>query len=157
VLIQTNFTNVPEKNGKKTLAWNQWFFFPILWCCHTCYHPQEDLAKFGYKSDREVNLFQNPATVCRQAAVNCCLNLSTFITIGLRFWRKLYNFFQFALCTCAKRLLKFATSAKFGTKRKPLHGIFKQNNDWIQWNIELAVLQLSTFTKYVRPNIKKDA
>jgi len=117
------------------------FFFPILWCCHICYHPQEDLAKFGYKSDREANHFQNPTTVCRP--ICCCKLLSkslNFVTRGLRFWRKLCNFFQFALCTCGKRLLKFATSAKFGTKRKPLHGIFKQNNDWIHWNVELAVL-----------------
>jgi hypothetical protein len=30
----------------------QGFFLPILWCSHTRDHPQEELAKFGYSSER---------------------------------------------------------------------------------------------------------
>jgi hypothetical protein len=30
------------------------FFLPILWCSHPGIHPQEELAKFGYRSDRKV-------------------------------------------------------------------------------------------------------
>jgi len=30
------------------------FLFSILWCCQTGDHPQEDLAKFGYRSGMKV-------------------------------------------------------------------------------------------------------
>jgi hypothetical protein len=30
------------------------FFFSILWYCQTGDHPQEDLAKFGYRSGMKV-------------------------------------------------------------------------------------------------------
>jgi hypothetical protein len=30
------------------------FFFPILLCRHTSDHPQEEIAKFGYRLERKV-------------------------------------------------------------------------------------------------------
>jgi hypothetical protein len=51
-------------------------FILILWYCHICYHPQEDLAKFGCKSSREIEKIQNPAIVWRPA-VTYFLNLAT--------------------------------------------------------------------------------
>ncbi len=33
---------------------NQGFWFSIVWCSHNGNHPQEDLAKFGYRSQRKV-------------------------------------------------------------------------------------------------------
>jgi hypothetical protein len=30
--------------------------FPILWCSHTNDHPQEGIAKFGYRSPSDKNL-----------------------------------------------------------------------------------------------------
>jgi len=33
------------------------FFFPILLCDKTGDHPQEDLAKFGYRPDMKVEIF----------------------------------------------------------------------------------------------------
>jgi hypothetical protein len=32
----------------------QGFVFPILLCRHTCDHPQEEIAKFGYRLERKV-------------------------------------------------------------------------------------------------------
>jgi hypothetical protein len=35
------------------------FLFSILWCSHTGYHSQEELARFGYRSERKVEKFKN--------------------------------------------------------------------------------------------------
>jgi hypothetical protein len=47
------------------------FLFPIVWCSQTGYHPQEDLAKFGYgpgmkvkKIKRILLYFGNPTGTC---------------------------------------------------------------------------------------------
>ncbi len=37
------------------------FLFSILWCSHTGYHSQEELAKFGYRSERKVEKCKNTA------------------------------------------------------------------------------------------------
>jgi hypothetical protein len=37
------------------------FLFSILWCSHTGYHSQEELARFGYRSERKVEKFKNTA------------------------------------------------------------------------------------------------
>jgi hypothetical protein len=38
------------------------FFFPhpILWCSHIGNHPQEEIAKFDYRSKMKVENFKNP-------------------------------------------------------------------------------------------------
>jgi hypothetical protein len=36
------------------------FFFWILWCSHIDNHPQGELTKFGYRSERTVEIFKNP-------------------------------------------------------------------------------------------------
>jgi hypothetical protein len=44
-----------------------------LQCSHTSNHPQEELAKFGYKSEGKAENFMNP-TVYWILAEACCLN-----------------------------------------------------------------------------------
>jgi hypothetical protein len=43
--------NIPAHHWQRRLGF---FFFPTLWCSHTGDHPQEKLAKFGYKSEKKV-------------------------------------------------------------------------------------------------------
>jgi hypothetical protein len=38
-------------------------FFSNLWCCHAGDHPQEELATFGYRSERKVEKLKNHAVV----------------------------------------------------------------------------------------------
>jgi len=72
------------------------FFFPILWDFCTGDHPQEDLAKFGYRSERKVEYCWYPIIYWRQSRTNN-LNImnSTF------FWspnmKTLSHFFKKAL------------------------------------------------------------
>jgi hypothetical protein len=35
-------------------------FLPILQCSYIGHHPQKELTKFGYRSDRKVERFKNP-------------------------------------------------------------------------------------------------
>ncbi len=44
---------------KKTIAWDQGSAFSILLCSQTGNHPQEDLAKYGYRLDMKVDLKKN--------------------------------------------------------------------------------------------------
>jgi hypothetical protein len=37
------------------------FIFPFLFCSHIVDHPQEELAKFGYKSEKKVESFKIPS------------------------------------------------------------------------------------------------
>jgi hypothetical protein len=66
----TIVTNVAEWAQVSTSG----FFFQILWgrCCSD--HPQEDLAKFGYRSERKEEKFRNPA-IFWQHALTYCLTL----------------------------------------------------------------------------------
>ncbi len=50
-------------------------FFSLLWCSHTANHPQEDLARIGYKTGRMVIVSWNPAAVLQPAGAGT-LNLS---------------------------------------------------------------------------------
>ncbi len=45
----------------KDLNWPKSFFLwgPILWWSQTGNHPQEDLVKFGYRSDMKIGMFKN--------------------------------------------------------------------------------------------------
>ncbi len=52
-------------------------FFPILLCNHTGDCPEEELAKFGYKSERKVEKFKNPA-IFLQPAGNYFLLVALF-------------------------------------------------------------------------------
>jgi hypothetical protein len=51
------------------------FFLSILLCNHTGNHPQEELAKFGYRSERKVKKFKNPAIIWQPAAGTYCLDM----------------------------------------------------------------------------------
>jgi hypothetical protein len=46
-------------------------FFSILWCNHTDNHPQEELAKFGYNSERKVEIFKNCTTFWQLIGTYC--------------------------------------------------------------------------------------
>jgi hypothetical protein len=46
---------------------NQSFLFPILLCTHTGNYPQEELPKFGYRSERKENKLKNPVTFWQPA------------------------------------------------------------------------------------------
>jgi hypothetical protein len=41
------------------LSWDFSLSFPILWCNHIGDHPQEELARFGYRSERKVENLKN--------------------------------------------------------------------------------------------------
>jgi hypothetical protein len=58
----------------------QSLFFQILWGKWTGNHPQENLAKFGYKSERKVNVFWN-LTILWWHARTYHLNLTNFLKI----------------------------------------------------------------------------
>jgi hypothetical protein len=47
----SNFRGTTENTVLKICP-KQGLFLPILWCSHTGNHPQEELAKFGYSSER---------------------------------------------------------------------------------------------------------
>jgi hypothetical protein len=46
------------------------FFFSILWCNHTSDHAQEELARFGYRSERKVENVKNLAIFWQPAGTN---------------------------------------------------------------------------------------
>jgi hypothetical protein len=57
-----------------TIRWGDQVCPKQLWCSHTGHHPQEELAKFDYKSERKVEIFKNP-TIVLQPAGTCCQNI----------------------------------------------------------------------------------
>ncbi len=69
-------------------------FFSILWHSHTCNHPQEELAKFGYTSERKVKKFKNHTLFWR---LNMAISEEQFLEI----WRLLF-FTGFFCCQVVK-------------------------------------------------------
>ncbi len=60
LLNNSNDPNVcARKSYKNVLEMHNHSFLPILWCSHNGNHPQEELAKFGYKSERKVENLKN--------------------------------------------------------------------------------------------------
>jgi hypothetical protein len=68
-----DFTLVNPQTSIFGVEQHQDFFVSILQCSHTSNHPQKELAKFGYKSERKAENFINPA-VYLELAEACCLN-----------------------------------------------------------------------------------
>jgi hypothetical protein len=50
-----------SRNGLWKKGFRFFFFFgsSILWCSHICNCPKKELAKFGYRSGRKVEIFKN--------------------------------------------------------------------------------------------------
>ncbi len=57
------------------IFYSQVFLLSILWCKQTTDHRQEELAKFGYRSEKKLGKHKNPA-IFLQPAVTCCLNMA---------------------------------------------------------------------------------
>jgi hypothetical protein len=77
------------------------FLFSILWCSHTGYHSQEELAKFGYRSERNVEKRKDTAIFSWPAGI-CCLNKVISEKKFLRnwwFWCILFTKFLCVGCT----------------------------------------------------------
>ncbi len=72
------------------------FFSPILWRWWIGNHPPENLAKFGYRSERKLYLFSNPALYLatyknlwsKYGKFNFCFP-QNMVTLGLFFLRKI--------------------------------------------------------------------
>jgi hypothetical protein len=66
------------------------FFFQFLWCSQTGDHPQEEIAKFGYMSERKVPTLQessyilttcwNPLSKCGDFRIEIPQNLAKFFS-----------------------------------------------------------------------------
>jgi len=65
-------------NSKFSICQQQGFFFPQFCdvASHTGDRPQEELAKFSYRSEREVEKFNSLAMFCPSAGTYC-LNMAT--------------------------------------------------------------------------------
>ncbi len=64
------FWQVGTSNGCLFVSF---FFFLILWCSCTGNHPQEELVKFGYKLEKKVENFSNPAIFWQPARTSVCV------------------------------------------------------------------------------------
>ncbi len=53
------------------------FLYAVLCCSDTGNHPQEELAKFGYLSERKVENFKNPTIFQQLFAETYCLNMAS--------------------------------------------------------------------------------
>jgi hypothetical protein len=54
--------------------WSQGFFLSISWCSHSGDHPQEELAKFGYKTERKIGKLWESCYIL----ATCCNLLSIY-------------------------------------------------------------------------------
>jgi hypothetical protein len=64
-----------------------------LWCSHTVHHPQEELAKFGYRSEMKVENFKNSAIFWPPVRTYC---LKTIVPFQVR--HKLNKLNTFLIC-----------------------------------------------------------
>jgi hypothetical protein len=91
--------------------WRSWTMFKlkikklknslILWCRHTCNHPQEEIVKFGYKLERRIWKFKNP-TIFWCCTQTYCLNMAITETFSLKtsdFWRIFFTKILLTICT----------------------------------------------------------
>jgi hypothetical protein len=85
----------------------------IVWCCHICYHPQEDLATFGCKSNREIEVIQNPAIVWRPSVTYFFLNLATSLYRPAFLAKILQFLFSFSFASCHRKSPEIRNNAKF--------------------------------------------
>jgi hypothetical protein len=78
-------------------------FFSFQFCdvAHTSDHPQEGLAKFGYKSERKVENFKNP-TIISQLVANYCQSMA--ISGKKKFPKSFWHFF-FTIILCIVTLV----------------------------------------------------
>ncbi len=53
-------------------------FFLILWCSCTGNHPQEELVEFGYKLEKKIENFRNPAISWQPARTSVCVCVCVF-------------------------------------------------------------------------------
>jgi len=72
-------------------------FFKKLWCNHVGDHPQEWLAKLGYRLERKVENFKNPTIFWWLVGTYYCLKYDNFRILWLMFnffhkspWNELY-------------------------------------------------------------------
>jgi hypothetical protein len=61
-----------RSNNKNLFHGQSRAFFPsILQCSHNRDHPQDELAKFGYRSETKIERFKNPAIFWQPAGTYC--------------------------------------------------------------------------------------
>jgi hypothetical protein len=65
------FTLVNPQTSILGVEQHQGFFVSILQCSHTRNHPQEELSKFGHKSERKGENFMSPAIYLGLAEARC--------------------------------------------------------------------------------------
>ncbi len=68
-------TNTDNRNNTTMASkvWGQGFFFVLVLFC--VFHPQEELGKFGYRSEKKIQIFQH-TPIFWQSTETYCLNMA---------------------------------------------------------------------------------
>jgi hypothetical protein len=109
------------------------FFFPNLGGGWVGIHPQEDLARFGYTSDRTVEKFYFHAIVWRHAT-SYCLNMATSKRFSSQCGDAGPFFPKKSLCTCRKPPFICRWGAKFREENSLNRievGVFGRIRNWV--------------------------